>query len=84
MKVHLPTHLRSYSAGAASLDVEGRTVREILDALEARSAGFRIRVLDEQNRIRPHITVFVGQEQVRSVDAPVSAEVTIVGALSGG
>jgi hypothetical protein len=44
------------------------------------------RIVDEQQRIRRHIAIFVGEEMVRTLDAPVGADarVQIVGALSGG
>ncbi len=46
----------------------------------------RGRVVDEQGRIRPHMSVFLGEERLRDLDAPVppDAEIYLVGALSGG
>ena len=48
--------------------------------------GFRFRVIDEQNRVRRHILLFVGEDRQEDLDAPIPAgrAVTIVGALSGG
>ena len=83
-RVLLPTHLRSYTAGAAEIEARGATLREVLDDVEARHPGFRTRIVDEQDRIRPHIKCFVAAEQVRSLEAPVTGEVQIVAALSGG
>jgi photosystem II stability/assembly factor-like uncharacterized protein len=53
--------------------------------LDARFPGLRFRIVDEQDQIRPHINVFVGDAVAKSLDHPVGdATVQIVGALSGG
>ena len=83
-RVLLPTHLRSYTGGAAELDAEGRTLGEVLAAVEARHPGFLVRVVDEQDRIRPHIKCFVAGEQARDLGVAVVGEVQIIAALSGG
>lgn len=83
-RVLLPTHLRSYTGGAAELEVEGDTLGAVLDAVEARHPGFRIRVTDEQDRIRPHVKCFIAGEQTKDLATRVSGEVQIIAALSGG
>jgi hypothetical protein len=58
---------------------------EVLADLEARHPGLRFRVVDEQDRIRPHIKFFVGQDHVESLSAAIDGrDVQIVAALSGG
>lgn len=85
MIVRLPSLLDRYTGGEREHEVPGETVAEGLAALEARFPGIRFRVVDEQDRIRPHIKVYVGQESIRDLDHPVASEaVQIVGALSGG
>jgi molybdopterin converting factor small subunit len=66
--------------------VEATTVGDAIAALDRRFPGAAFRVIDEQGNIRPHMNVFVGEESVRDLHAPVSAgaEIYIVGALSGG
>jgi molybdopterin converting factor small subunit len=48
--------------------------------------GIRFRIIDEHDRIRRHIRIFVNGEQARDLSQPLSAadEVVIVQALSGG
>jgi hypothetical protein len=82
--VVLPTHLRSYTAGVAEIDCGGATLGEVLAEMERRFPGFLIRVVDEQDRIRPHIKCFVAGEQAWSLDQPITGEVQIIAALSGG
>ena len=85
MKVRIATPLLSYT-GAREVEAHGRTVGELLDDLERRHPGLRFRMVDEQNRIRPHMRVFVNREAVRGLDAPLAPDddVQILQALSGG
>jgi hypothetical protein len=68
------------------VEVAGATLRELLDGLDARYPGIRFRIIDEQDRIRPHIRFFAGGEIVHSIAQPLGpeSEVQIVCALSGG
>jgi molybdopterin converting factor small subunit len=85
VKVRIATPLLSYT-GAPEVEAEGGSVAELLDDLERRYPGIRFRMVDEQNRIRPHMRVFVNREAVRGLDAPLSPgdDVQILQALSGG
>jgi molybdopterin synthase sulfur carrier subunit len=69
--------------------VDGGTVREVLDAYFARHPLARGYVLDEQGVVRTHVVVFVDAEQLadrRDLAGPVApgAEVHVMQALSGG
>jgi molybdopterin converting factor small subunit len=61
----------------------------VLDLLAAAHPDVERRVRDEQGRLRAHVNVFVGAENIRDLDhlatevAP-GAEVTILPAVSGG
>jgi molybdopterin converting factor small subunit len=71
------------------LEVEGSTVREVLDAAFAAAPRVRDYVLDEQGVLRKHVVVFVNGEQVADRaglgDAvPPGADVRVMQALSGG
>ena len=85
MKVLIPTPLRSYTR-AREIDADGGSVAEVLCELDRRYPGFKFRMVDEQERIRPHMRLFVNGEQVfdltRSLK-PTDA-IYIVQALSGG
>lgn len=86
MRVRIPTPLRSYTDQATTVTAEGATIAELLADLDRQYPGLRFRVVDEQGRLRPHMKVFVDQDAVRDLDAPVvgAAEVTLMQALSGG
>lgn len=87
MIVRIPGLLRSYTAGAETVEIgDCATVAKALAALEASFPGLRFRIVDEQGAIRPHIKLFVDGELARHLAAPAegSRELMIVGALSGG
>jgi molybdopterin converting factor small subunit len=85
MKVLIPSALRSYTE-QGTVEIGGATLGAVLAALDLRYAGMRFRMIDEQDRIRPHIRFFVNGEQVRDLAHALQAsdELVIVQALSGG
>ena len=86
MNVAVPSQLRDYTGGHALVEGRGATLAELLADLDRRYPGMRFRMIDEQDRIRRHIRIFVNQEQARDLKRALAAndEVVIVGALSGG
>ena len=84
--VHIPSPLRSYTAGAAKVPADGATLADVLASLEGRFGGIRFRVVDEQSRIRPHIRFYVNAREAMELSEPVDAgaAVHVVCALSGG
>jgi molybdopterin converting factor small subunit len=86
VKVRIPQTLLSYTGQKTLVEANGATVDEVLRDLDRRFRGFRFRMVDEQDQIRPHIKVFVNREQIRDLATTLSAadEVTIVQAFSGG
>jgi sulfur-carrier protein len=78
--------LRSYTDGRATVETEGTTVREVLADLDRRYPGMRFRMIDEQDRIRPHIRLFVNTTAVHSLDHAITSGDTLhlICALSGG
>ena len=67
------------------LPLEVASVRELVDALEARWPGMRDRICDSTPAIRRHMNVFVDGKRSKLDDAlPPGAEVFILTAVSGG
>ena len=85
MKVLIPSALLSYTERTET-QASGATLAALLTDLEGQYAGIRFRIIDEQDRIRRHIRVFVNGAQVHELSQPLRAtdEVVIVQALSGG
>ena len=85
MRVIIPSSLRSYTQRSQA-EASGATLAEALADLDRSYPGIRFRMIDEQDRIRRHIRVFVNGGQVRDLSQPLrpTDEVIIVQALSGG
>lgn len=86
MKVIIPSSLRSYTGGKATIDASAGTVDELLRALDRRFPGLRFRVVDEQDGLRPHIRVTVNSEVISDLSATLKTndEVALIQAFSGG
>ncbi|HEU4612690.1 MAG TPA: hypothetical protein VFS15_11460 [Kofleriaceae bacterium] len=86
VRVIVPTQLRGYTAGKSEVEAAGATLGDVLADLDRQFPGFRFRVIDEQDRVRRHVIIFVGAEREENLAAtiPAGADVQIVGALSGG
>lgn len=84
--VRIASPLYSYTAGASQVDGRGATLAEVLGDLEQRFPGIRFRMIDEQNRIRPHMRLFVNSDEARDLAVPVRGgdTVHVICALSGG
>jgi molybdopterin converting factor small subunit len=85
VKVLIPSALRSYTERGEA-EASGATLAAVLADLDRTYPGIRFRMIDEQDRIRRHIRIFVNGDQVRDLSQALNAtdEVIIVQALSGG
>lgn len=70
MRVVVPGTLREWTGGRTELDIEegAATAAEALAALWERCPGLRDRIMDEQGRIREHINVFIGEDNIKHRD----------------
>ena len=85
MHITIPSPLLSYTQ-RRDVDAAGTTLAAVLLDLDRQFPGLRFRMIDEQDQLRPHLRVFVGQEELRDLAAPLSDSTTlhIIQALSGG
>ena len=85
MNVLIPDALRSYTQSNRA-QAQGATLAELLADLDRQYQGIRFRMIDEQDRVRRHIRIFVNGEQVDALSQPLQPhdDVVIVQALSGG
>jgi molybdopterin converting factor small subunit len=85
MKVLIPTPLLSYT-NQREVEASGPTLAAALADLDRQYPGIRFRMINEQDRMRPHIRFFVNGDQVFDLSQPLSPtdEIQIVQALSGG
>jgi molybdopterin converting factor small subunit len=86
MRVIIPSSLRSYTGGRSEVEAAAPTVSDLLKELDCRYPGFRFRVIDEQDALRPHIRVSVNSEVIVDLAMPLRPEdeVALIQAFSGG
>lgn len=87
--VRIPTTLRTLTAGASEVQVEGTTVAEVFEALESAHPGFSSRLLDDDGGLKRFVNVFVDDDDVRFMDGmatpvPDGETVAIIPAVAGG
>ena len=85
MKIGIPNALQSYT-GQDKVEASGATLAAAIVDLDRIYPGIRFRMIDEQDRMRPHIRFFINGELTRNLEEPLRTtdEVIIVQALSGG
>ncbi len=89
VSVRIPTQLRQLTGGAGEIAVEGSTVREALESLDALHPGIGERLLDDDGALRRFVNLFLADEDVRfleGLDTPVTSGQTlsVVPAVAGG
>ncbi|OVE78243.1 molybdopterin synthase sulfur carrier subunit [bacterium F11] len=89
VKVRIPAPLRKLTQDNPVVEVEGKTIQELLASLEKNYPGLKERICDESGQIRRFVNIFVDGEDIRFKDGantPVSdgAEVSIIPAIAGG
>ena len=90
--MRIPAALREASGGEGTVvvRVDGpSTVEAVLDALAGTHPALERRLRDELRRVRVHVNLFVGADNIRDVDGihtvvPAGGELTIIAAVSGG
>jgi molybdopterin synthase sulfur carrier subunit len=87
--VFIPAVLRPAVGGAKSLDLEGGSIRALVDALVTRHPSLGSQLLSEDGDLNRFVNVYVNGQDVRyleGLDTPVapSDEVRLLPAMAGG
>jgi molybdopterin synthase sulfur carrier subunit len=93
--VRVPASLRAYTGGEPGVEVdlgslgEKPTIGALLDHLATSHPDLERRLRDEQRRLRRHVNLFLGNDNVRDLaeqETPLAAgnEVAVMPAVSGG
>jgi len=85
----IPTALRGFVDGRASVEVSGATVGEALADLTGRHPDLTRHLYEENGRLRPFINVYLGEDNIKTrqgLETPVpdGAELMLVPAIAGG
>src|SRR6266436_2744183 len=87
--VSLPNALHTRTGGRRSMPVAGRTIREIIDALDQTYPGLRFNLCHETGELRPFVNIFLNRENIRylqGIDTPIhnGAKIHILQSVAGG
>jgi molybdopterin converting factor small subunit len=87
--ITIPTALRQYTGGNASLSLEAETVGALLRGLVEQHPALGKHLLSEQGKLRSFVNIYVGDEDIRYLegeDTPVAGgdTVSIIPAIAGG
>lgn len=89
VSVRIPTPLRKFTNDQSDVEIDGSSVGEVIDNLEANHGGIKEKLVDEDGSIRRFVNIYVNDEDIRFLDGaetPVKDgdSVTIVPAIAGG
>lgn len=89
VKVLIPTPLQKFTRDQATVECEGQSIVEVLEALEQSFPGIKARLCDEQGELRRFVNFYVNSEDIRFLDGantPLTDgdEVSIIPAIAGG
>ena len=87
--VFIPSVLRSTVGGAKALELDGGSIREVVDALVAKHPSLGSQLLTEDGDLNRFVNVYVNGQDVRylaGLETPVapSDEVRLLPAMAGG
>lgn len=86
--VEIPRRYRGPTRGVGRLEVAGATVRECLQAVEARHPGFLELVVDADGRVRRFVRLFVNGDELLgdALDTRLAGEdrIEVLAASAGG
>ena len=87
--ITIPTALRQYAGGQASVNVTGATIGATLESLTAQHPDLKKHLYDAQGKLRSFVNVYLGDEDIRHLQkeaTPVAedADISIIPAIAGG
>lgn len=87
--IHIPVPLRPYADRQESVNVEGRSVGEVLAQLTAAHPQLRPHLFTAEGRLRSFVNIYLNDEDIRytgreSTPVQPSDNLSIVPAVAGG
>ena len=87
--VKFTSNLKRFYPDLAPLDVQGKTVAEILEEIEAHYSGLKDYIVDENGTLRKHVNIFIGNDMIKDRqnlkdELTERDQVYVMQALSGG
>jgi adenylyltransferase/sulfurtransferase len=82
MTIYIPTPLRPYAGGQASVEVKAATVADALASLTGSHPELRKHLFTEEGKLRAFVNVYLNDEDVRYLPAKQATIVTATDTLS--
>lgn len=87
--ITIPTALRQYAGGNASLELTAETVGELMHGLVEHHPEMGRHLYNEQGKLRSFVNIYVGDEDIRYLDGEATPlkdgdVVSIIPAIAGG
>lgn len=87
--LRIPTPLRAYTNGQATVHVAGNNVSEVLTDLINQYPTIKPHIFNEDGALRPFVNLFVGESNIKDlqgVDTPIKEEdkVMLIPSIAGG
>lgn len=87
--VKFTSNLKRFYPDLAPLDVQGKTVADVLVEIEERYTGLKDYIVNENGALRKHVNIYIGNEMVKDRELLMDElshndEVYVMQALSGG
>jgi molybdopterin converting factor small subunit len=88
-KIHIPTPLRQYVGKQPTVEVNGITVAEAMNALLAQHPELRRHLYTEDGKLRAFVNLYVNDEDIRYLQKEDTAlkegdSISIVPSIAGG
>ena len=89
VNVRIPTPLRKFTQGIDEVEVQGTTVKDLVEDLDNKYPGIKERICDESGKIRRFVNFYVNGDDIRflqNLDTALKEgdRVSIVPAIAGG
>jgi sulfur-carrier protein adenylyltransferase/sulfurtransferase len=88
-KILIPTPLRPFTDKKDAVDVEGKTIGELLNDLTTKHSGLKAHLYNDQGKLRSFVNIYINDEDIRYLQkeqTPVKAgdTVSIIPSVAGG
>lgn len=88
-KIIIPTPLRKFTDNSSTFETKGATIKEAVAELIGAHGDLAKHILDDDNKIRSFIRIYLGEEDINALDkeetaVAENAVISIVPAIAGG
>ena len=68
VEVRIPTVFRKYTGDQATVEVDGGTIADVIDQLEARHPGLKEQLMTGEGELHRFVNVYVNDEDARYLE----------------